>query len=79
MGPLSSKDDDSDAKDLVSFYRGTGVDFSGRTLNDIMKFDMNKLESDHAFIQTLFPLPEGKIVSPPVNILRPQNGHLHPS
>ena len=47
---------------LIKFYRGDGPDFKGRYLEDMMGWDMKKLEQDHAYIQTMFPLPERKII-----------------
>jgi hypothetical protein len=49
---------------LINFYRHDGPDFKGLYLEDIVQWDMKKLESDHSYIQTLFPLPERKIRDP---------------
>lgn len=46
------------SKDLIAFYDGTGKDFEGRTIAEILAFDDEKLESDHSWIQYVFPLPE---------------------
>jgi hypothetical protein len=43
---------------LISFYEETGTDSRGRYLADILRWGVNKLESSHDYIQTLFPLPE---------------------
>ena len=43
---------------LVAFYRGDGRDHRGRSLSDIHEFDFHELESNHDYIQWLFPLPE---------------------
>jgi hypothetical protein len=43
---------------LVSFYDGSGPDGNGRTLEEILQWDAEKLERSHDYIQTLFPLPE---------------------
>lgn len=46
----------SDDSALVSFYRGQGVDHRGRTVEDVLGFDDQELESTHDYIQWLFPL-----------------------
>ena len=46
---------------IVSFYRG-GPDTWGRTLDDIRAWDHARLESQHDFIQFLFPLREPSAV-----------------
>jgi Opioid growth factor receptor (OGFr) conserved region len=43
---------------LVSFYEGTGRDHRGRRLSEILQWGVDRLESSHDYIQTLFPLPE---------------------
>jgi len=44
---------------LVAFYDGSGTpDGSGRTLEEILQWDAERLEWSHDYIQTLFPLPE---------------------
>jgi hypothetical protein len=43
---------------LIAFYEGTGRDFRGRMLSNILRWDVGELESCHDYIQTLFPLPE---------------------
>ncbi|TVY40945.1 hypothetical protein LSUB1_G003104 [Lachnellula subtilissima] len=53
-----NRHDLSNSPALIKFYRGDGTDFQGRFLEDMMKWDMRKLEQDHAYIQTMFPLPE---------------------
>lgn len=40
---------------IIDFYRGTGTDDKGRTLNDIFDFSDKELESVHDYIQWLFP------------------------
>lgn len=52
------------SKDLISFYNGTGKDFDGRTLDEILAWDNEKWELDHSFIQWLFPLPETSRFNP---------------
>ncbi|KAI1359012.1 hypothetical protein F5Y08DRAFT_320641 [Xylaria arbuscula] len=46
---------------LVRFYDPTasGPDARGRTLDEILGWDDDRLESQHDYIQTVFPLPEG--------------------
>jgi hypothetical protein len=48
---------------LIAFYEGSGTDGRGRQLSDILKWGLNKLESSHDYIQTLFPLPERSSVN----------------
>jgi hypothetical protein len=43
---------------LISFYEETGADNRGRHLSGILQWGVNKMESSHDYIQTLFPLPE---------------------
>ncbi|KAK8131113.1 hypothetical protein PG984_007551 [Apiospora sp. TS-2023a] len=48
---------------LVDFYDPAtkGTDVGGRTLDQILAWRDTRLESQHDFIQILFPLPEGSI------------------
>jgi hypothetical protein len=41
--------------ELLAFYRGTGCDHRGRTLDDILAFSDAELEATHDYIQWLFP------------------------
>jgi len=43
------------AAPIVEFYRGTGTDHRGRTIDDVWAFDHAALESVHDYIQWLFP------------------------
>ena len=43
---------------ITDFYQGTGTDHDGRTLADMLKFDLASLEQGHDYIQWMFPLPE---------------------
>ncbi|KAJ2990310.1 hypothetical protein NUW58_g3012 [Xylaria curta] len=45
---------------LVDFYDPTikGPDFRGRTLDEILAWGDDRLEREHNYIQTVFPLPE---------------------
>jgi hypothetical protein len=43
---------------LVRFYRGDAPDVRGRTLDDILAWDDEQLETVHDYIQWLFPLDE---------------------
>lgn len=54
---------------IVNFYDPSvrGVDFRGRSLNDILVYSDIKLEQSHNYIQVLFPLPEGS----PFNLSAP--------
>jgi hypothetical protein len=42
-------------QNIVDFYTKNGVTNSGRTFDDIMKFDGDQLEKVHDYIQWLFP------------------------
>lgn len=54
---------------LVGFYEGTGRDDRGRSLEDILRFDDDRIEDVHDFIQWLFPLPERSGANPAAPIL----------
>jgi hypothetical protein len=41
--------------DIADFYRGTGTDHRGRTIDQVWAFDHRDLEGLHDFIQWLFP------------------------
>ncbi|MGD0283054.1 MAG: opioid growth factor receptor-related protein [Dissulfurispiraceae bacterium] len=41
---------------LIEFYRGSGPDNRGRYLSQILKWDYNRLEEVHDYVQWLFPL-----------------------
>lgn len=49
---------------LIAFYSATAPDHRGRTLADILAFSDDELESNHDFIQWLFPLPVPSPVNP---------------
>lgn len=51
---------------IVRFYdkQYSERDASGRTLDDILRFDDDALEYHHDFVQFLFPLPERSRVNP---------------
>jgi hypothetical protein len=40
---------------LITFYEEASTDNRGRHLTDILRWGVNKLESSHDYIQTLFP------------------------
>ncbi|KAI0867140.1 hypothetical protein F4860DRAFT_456511 [Xylaria cubensis] len=50
---------------LVDFFDPTtkGSDSHGRTLDQILEWSDDKLESQHNYIQTVFPLPEESVFS----------------
>ena len=61
------------AEQLVGFYRGTGPDTAGRTINEVWAFDHDQLERQHDYIQWLFPTdqpseftPDAPLLTPPV-------------
>lgn len=41
---------------IIDFYRGTGVDSEGRSLEDVWAFSDEEMEFQHDFIQWMFPL-----------------------
>ena len=49
---------DLESSALVSFYRSTGRDDRGRTLDEILAWDDRALEGVHDYIQWLFPLDQ---------------------
>lgn len=55
---------------LVGFYRG-GRDDRGRTLEEILCWDADRLEREHDYIQWLFPLREPSLAQPQSPVLSP--------
>ncbi|GEK49477.1 opioid growth factor receptor-related protein [Vreelandella venusta] len=43
---------------LVSFYKGEGIDHQGRTIREVWQLSHFWLEHTHDYIQWLFPIPE---------------------
>jgi hypothetical protein len=54
--------------DLLSFFRG-GPDDHGRTLDEILSWNRDRLESTHDYIQWLFPLREPSGANPSAPVL----------
>ena len=54
---------------LIEFYRGTGNDARGRTLERIWAYSDNEMEYHHDFIQWLFPLREPSQYNPDAPVL----------
>ena len=54
---------------ILEFYKGERPNQEGLYLNDIMKFDSDELESNHSYIQWLFPLIEPSLAIPDSPIL----------
>jgi len=54
---------------LIAFYRDGGRDDRGRTLDEILAWDDERLEEVHDFIQWLFPLPERSGANPSAPVL----------
>jgi hypothetical protein len=54
---------------LLRFYRGTATDSSGRSIEDIWKYDHRRLEMVHDYIQWLFPIPEASRFNPDAPML----------
>jgi hypothetical protein len=59
----------SNGSSLHAFLSGTGTDFCGRTLSDILSFDDTEIEATHDFIQWLFPLPVASSAQPNAPVL----------
>lgn len=49
---------------IINFLKGTGPDSRGRLHADILKFTDEQLESEHDYIQWLFPLREESAAVP---------------
>lgn len=45
----------NETANLESFLIGTGTDRHGRTYNQIIRYNDLQLESDHSYIQLVFP------------------------
>ena len=50
--------------DIVDFYRGSGTDHRGRTIDQLWTFDQDELEGVHDFIQWLFPTDRPSAFNP---------------
>jgi hypothetical protein len=57
---------------VLEFLEGKGKDSSGRSIDDVLAFDDDALETNHDFIQWLFPLPEPSRAQPSSPILTVQ-------
>jgi hypothetical protein len=65
---VSTRDDAAGPLPLAAFYRG-GRDNHGRTLDEILDWDWDRLESTHDYIQWLFPLRERSGANPSAPVL----------
>jgi hypothetical protein len=54
---------------LIEFYLGEVPDFQGRTIHDILNFDLQELETVHDYIQWLFPLKVRSQFTPDAPVL----------
>ncbi len=54
---------------LIDFYRGTGSDTRGRSLEQIWSYSDKEMEYHHDFIQWLFPLREPSQYNPHAPVL----------
>jgi hypothetical protein len=54
---------------LLDFYRGTGTDSEGRTLQELWGYSYDAMEHVHDFIQWLFPLVERSRFNPSAPLL----------
>jgi hypothetical protein len=57
---------------IVNFYRGTGTDARGRTVDDVWGFDHDRLETVHDYIQWLFPTDRPSAFNPWAPVLDDQ-------
>ena len=54
--PVTTNTSKKSSQDLlIPFYTGEGKDLKGRTIEDILKFGYDLLESEHDFVQWIFP------------------------
>jgi len=58
-----------DAERLLAFFRGTGRDDAGRSIETILSWDDTALEYHHDYIQWLFPMRVPSSVHPEAPIL----------
>ena len=56
---------------IVDFYAGVAPDHRGRSLAQLQSQSLSALESNHDYIQWLFPLPERSSASAHAPILTP--------
>jgi hypothetical protein len=61
--------DSGEGRRIVAFYEGVAPDDRGRSLVEILRFDDDRLDEVHDFIQWLFPLPERSGAQPSAPIL----------
>mmetsp|Transcript_128663 Transcript_128663/g.274611 ORF Transcript_128663/g.274611 Transcript_128663/m.274611 type:complete len:279 (-) Transcript_128663:12-848(-) len=54
----TSKRPDSKSAGLLPFLRGTGTDSHGRTLEEILDWDFERMEKVHDYVQWIFPTDE---------------------
>ncbi len=54
---------------LIDFYRGTGADAAGRSIDQVWAFDHQQLEKVHDYIQWLFPLSTASKYNPNAPLL----------
>jgi len=61
------------ASRLIEFYLGEVPDAEGRTIHDILNFDLREMETVHDYIQWLFPLKERSHFNPNAPALSEQD------
>jgi len=54
---------------IIKFYQGEGTDSEGRTLVEVLSFDNGELETNHNYVQWLFPLNHQSAFNPTAPIL----------
>jgi Opioid growth factor receptor (OGFr) conserved region len=60
---------DTGGSPIVRFYRGEGADSRGRTLDEILQWDDDRLEAVHDYIQWVFPIDEPSRFNPDAPLL----------
>ena len=62
----------NDCTRLLAFYGGTGSDDRGRTIDDVLAFPLDRMETSHDYIQWLFPLDVPSSVEPEAPLVDPE-------
>ena len=73
IDPTADFGDPNTMRPIERFYRGRGVDGSGRTFADTLAQSDESLETSHDWVQWVFPLPERSNAQPTSPILHPQD------
>jgi hypothetical protein len=57
------------SQDIIGFYRGRAVNQLGMSIKDVLAMSTDQLETDHHYIQWVFPLPEKSQMVPTSPVL----------